>query len=102
MAQISWSDEARAHFDEALTYLSRQSRRNARLFVRNTERVVTAIGDQPLIGALVEEYGRPDVRERQQGPYRIIYQVAEDTVRIMAIWRASRPLPAQPPGLSIS
>jgi plasmid stabilization system protein ParE len=50
------------------------------------------LSDFPASGRVVPELGRADVREIIRGKYRVIYQLLEDRVRIVAVIHGARML----------
>jgi len=50
-----------------------------------------------LLGAIVPEYQREELRERLFQSYRIVYRVRTDSVEIVTISHAARWLPEPPP-----
>jgi len=51
----------------------------------------------PLSGQSVPEYREPAIREIIEGPYRVIYEVVGNDVRVLAVIHGARLLPQQPP-----
>ncbi len=55
--------------------------------------VITAIerlAECPESGRIVPEFGVPALREVLQRPFRIVYRLGADRVRIVRIWRSER------------
>jgi hypothetical protein len=52
----------------------------------------------PLLGAMVPEYGRADIRERQVRCWRLIYRVDDEVIEILTFVNAGKRLPRTPPG----
>lgn len=53
----------------------------------------------PLIGRVVPEYERPDIREVFHGAYRIIYRVMADRLVILVVMEGHRQLTLPPEAL---
>ncbi|PKB73124.1 MAG: hypothetical protein BZY75_03450 [SAR202 cluster bacterium Io17-Chloro-G7] len=51
------------------------------------------IGAFPLSGRTVPEYQNPDIRERIEGPYRIIYLIKPGHVDVVALIHGHQALP---------
>lgn len=75
MVEIRWLPEAKEDLREIFDYISRDSKRYAK-------RQIDKIFDRTLIlkthiqaGRIVEEVGRPEIREIIEGNYRIIYRI---------------------------
>lgn len=95
---VVWTATAADQLQAVRDYVARSSPGYAQaLAARIVERTET-LADQPLLGAEVEEYGDPDIREVFEHPYRIIYRVAGPDVAILAVIHSSRRLPRTPPG----
>jgi len=54
------------------------------------------IGSFPLSGQSVPGYRDPAIREVIEGPYRVIYEVVGNDVRVLAVIHGARLLPQQP------
>ena len=50
-------------------------------------------GPLPLLGKMVPDYQRKDVRELGEHPYRIIYRVKEDQIDILTVKHVRQRLP---------
>ena len=97
MAKLIWSARAVADLDAACEYIARDSSRYAYLFAERIVAKIEAIPQHPLLGAVVPEYTRDDLRERLFQNYRIIYHTRGEAVEIVAIIHAARLLPPLPP-----
>jgi plasmid stabilization system protein ParE len=69
------------------------------------QRMATRIVDRcrqlnrfPNSGQMVPEYQDAELREVLEGPYRIIYRVHSDCVRIVTVVHGARALPDEAPG----
>jgi toxin ParE1/3/4 len=97
MAKLIWSPAALSDLDSACDYIARDSKKYAYLFAERIIRLAETIARSPLLGTVVAEYGRPDVRERLFQNYRVIYRVLDGAVEIITIVHATRLLPPLPP-----
>jgi toxin ParE1/3/4 len=97
MAQLVWSPDAIQDLNSICAYIARNSERYAGAFVEHVTRIVESIPDQPLLGSVVPEYERPDLRERLYQNYRIVYRLRGDLVEIVTITHGARRLPVHPP-----
>ena len=59
-------------------------------------RFIETIASQPLLGAVVPEYGDQNLRERLFQNYRVVYRISEQQVELVTLIHAAR-LP--PPNL---
>ena len=81
-------------------YSARSSPGYAQALAARTVARTESLADQPLLGAEVEEYGDPEIREVLEHPYRIIYRVAGPDVQVVAVIHSSRRLFPHPAGVS--
>jgi toxin ParE1/3/4 len=51
---------------------------------------VERLADYPESGRVVPEFGIAQLREVIQPPFRIVYRVDKDRVRIVRVWRSER------------
>jgi toxin ParE1/3/4 len=93
MAKLIWSPRALQDMDNACEYIARESPSYAYLFADRLVRFIQNVANQPLLGAVVPEYNRQDLRERLFQNYRIVYRVSEDYVELVTIIHAARLLP---------
>lgn len=80
---VVWALRARQALDDALTYIANDSPQNARdLAARVIERAhsLAVLSER---GSKVEELDDPDLRQLLVEPYRLLYEVHEQQVRIV-------------------
>lgn len=53
---------------------------------------VERLSDFPETGRMVPEFGVAHLREIIHPPFRIVYRLGENRVRIVRVWRSERPL----------
>ncbi len=97
MARLIWSPEAIRDLDNICEYIARNSEHYARAFAEHVTALAESIPDQPLLGAVVPEYDREDLRERLYQNYRIVYRLRGEDVEIVTITHGARRLPLHPP-----
>ena len=59
--------------------------------IRGSSRYVSRF---PLIGRIVPEMGDPALRELIAGSYRVIYQILEDHIEVIAVVHGARDFPS--------
>jgi len=64
MVKLIWSPRCLQDLDNACEYIARESPRYAYLFADRLVRFIETVAKQPLLGAVVPEYNRQDLRER--------------------------------------
>jgi addiction module RelE/StbE family toxin len=97
MVKLIWSPQALDDLDAICDYIARDSKRYAALFAERAIELAESISAQPLLGAVVPEYQREDLRERLFHSYRVVYRVCGEAVEIVAIVHGARLLPDSPP-----
>ena len=98
MAQLIWSPLATDDLDRICAGIARNSPANACTFAAEVYALAGTIPGQPYLGAMVPEYGDPDLRERQHHNHRILYRFHGTDVEIVTIYHGARRLPRTPPG----
>ncbi|MFM9960500.1 MAG: type II toxin-antitoxin system RelE/ParE family toxin [Planctomycetaceae bacterium] len=91
--KVLWSEAAGDHVEAIRNFIACDSRRNAD---RVAERILNrgdGVGFWPEAGSIVPELNRSDVREVFEYSYRIIYQVRQTYVYILAVIHGARKLP---------
>ena len=79
--------------DQIANYIAGGSNAYACGFVRKIMARADSLELFPFAGAIVPEIDRNDVRETFVKKYRMIYQVVENEVRILAVIHGARELP---------
>ncbi len=97
MAKLIWSPRALNDLDATCEYIARDSEKYAYLFAQRIVALIEAIPRNPLLGAVVAEYNREDLRERLFQNYRIVYRVFAGGVELVTITHGARLLPPSPP-----
>ncbi len=95
MVQVRWSRRIIAELHEAREYLHAYSPRSAERLIDAIFTKAALLETQPLLGRVVPEAERPDVRELLYQKYRLIYQVVSKTeILMLTLHPALRPLAA--------
>ena len=97
MAELKWSPRAVDDLDRACEYIARDSPKYAYLFAERVVELIETISEQPLLGAVVPEYNRDELRERLFQNYRIVYRVFKGGIEVVTISHGARLLPPSPP-----
>jgi plasmid stabilization system protein ParE len=92
--RIVWTDHAWNDLDQIADYIVTGSKAYASGFVRQIMTRADSLELFPHAGAIVPEFDRADVRETFVKKYRLIYQVADEEIRILAVVHGARELPA--------
>ena len=90
MAKVIWSNGALGDADWAAEYIAQDSPDQASLFVERLHEAVKRLEDFPASGRRIPEAEDPAFREIIVGPYRVMYEVGGDIVRITAVVHGAR------------
>ena len=91
MVQLNWTLLARNDLKAIFEYISKDSKKYAKLEILKIKSRTQVLKEQPLIGKEVIESGNIDVRELVEGNYRIIYKMVDnDSIDILTIHHCSR------------
>lgn len=93
MAKLIWSPVAAANLEEICDYIAKDSEYYARLFAQRITALIETIPEFPMMGRIVPEYQREDLRERIFQNYRIVYRIKPEVIEIVAISHGARLLP---------
>lgn len=87
---LIWSSEALDDVDAIAQFIARDSEHHARRVVEAFFALGDAIGEHPLAGRIVPELGSPAVRERFLYSYRLIYEISDGQVAVLAVLHGRR------------
>ena len=94
---VRWTHSAIAHLVAIHEHIARDSPRYASRMVDRITARTRQIGSFPLSGQSVPEYRDPAIREVIEGPYRVIYEVLNNDLRVLAMIHGARLLPPRSP-----
>ncbi|MDF5715413.1 MAG: type II toxin-antitoxin system RelE/ParE family toxin [Rhizonema sp. NSF051] len=83
--RVVWSLKALEDVDAIAAYISRDSTSYGAALVQKILDSISKLGEFPLSGHLVPEFGEETIREVSAYSYRIIYRIEGDTVTIAAV-----------------
>ncbi len=89
MAQVTWSDEAKANLRAIFDYVAEDSSDVAQRLVEDIASV-RQLADFPSSGRTVPELEDRGVREVILRPYRVAYRHRDDIVEILKVWHGRR------------
>jgi toxin ParE1/3/4 len=93
MSRVRWVPRARRELLEVGRYIARHNPEAARRWVGRLVERVNAAAEVPFTGRQVSELGREDMREVLIGGYRIVYEVREGELRVLAVRHGGRLMP---------
>ena len=98
MTRLVWAVTAQRDLKSIRDYIAKDSKVNARRFVKQIKKSATALIRWPESGSLLPEEGVPSLREIFVGNYRVIYQFdGQKTVSIVRVVHGARLLPETNP-----
>lgn len=89
-AEVVWSQASLDDIDAIAEYIHRDSPYHAQRVVEALLTLGDSIGEQPLIGRIVPELGDERVRERFLYSYRLIYELRERRIEMLAVIHGRR------------
>ena len=88
--RVIWTDQARVALDDVLTYVAEESLDGARAVLEQALAAAEALATLSERGRVVPELDDPSVREVFVYSYRLLYEVTESEVRILAFLHGAR------------
>ena len=88
--RIVWSPEAIEDIESIAEYIERDSKFYAKAVVNKVFKVTEKLKDFPKSGRVVPEIGREDIRELIVYSYRLVYQIREEQILIIAVIHGKR------------
>ena len=92
--RITWTDSAWQELECAASFIARDSPRYAAALVEEARSAARLLRKFPMRGRVVPELANDMVRELFVKRYRLIYEVSQDRVVILAFIHGARRLPA--------
>ena len=90
--KVKWSESAWLDLFQIAEYISKDSQQYAATFVRETREAARSLKLMPRRGRIVPEVGDPAIRELFVASFRLIYQVSDTDVFILALIHGKRDL----------
>ena len=87
---IKWSPEATEDLESIVEYIARDSESYASAVVSKILSISRNIPGHPHIGRIVPEFGDDKIRECFVYSYRIVYEIKNSTITILAIIHGKR------------
>lgn len=88
--RVIWTDQARVAFDDVLTYIAEDSLDGAQAVLEQALAAAEALATLSERGRVVPELDDPSVREVFVYSYRMLYEITESEVRILAFLHGAR------------
>ena len=91
--EVEWAASASASLDEVVAYINKTSPQNARLVLSDTLSAAANLSQFAERGRLVPEQSQSPTRELFVRGFRLMYQLTDTDVTIVAFVRGRRSLP---------
>lgn len=88
--RVIWTEQARDALNESLEYVAQNSPAAARQLLSDCLAAAASLAELKHRGAPVDETDRPDTRQLFVQRYRLLYEVQESEVHILALIHGSR------------
>lgn len=88
--ELIWSDEALDDIDAIARFIARDSVHHARRVVDALFSLSDDIAEQPMAGRIVPELGNRQMRERFLYSYRVLYEIDEKRIAVLAVLHGRR------------
>ena len=89
-ATVIWAHEALDDIEAIADYIARDSPSHARRVVESLFELSDSLVDFPRAGRVVPELNDGNVRERFLYSYRLIYEIGEDRIAVLAVIHGAR------------
>ena len=89
-AELIWSSESLDDIDAIAQFIARDSVHHAQRVVDGLLELGDIIIMHPLAGRMVPELGDAKVRERFLYSYRVIYELGQDRINVLAVLHGRR------------
>lgn len=88
--EIIWAEPAWRDLETAADFIGRDSESYASAFVQRVMESATFLTEFAEMGQIVPEIGDETIRELLVNPYRLIYEISDDQVLILALIQGAR------------
>jgi plasmid stabilization system protein ParE len=88
--EVVWTEPAWDDLEAAAEYIARDSQAYAAAFVEEIKAAAASLAEMAERGQIVPEIVDASIRELLVRPYRLVYQLNERQVRILAIIHGAR------------
>jgi len=91
--KLVWSQRARQDLAAIARFIAADNPSASRAHIARLRENARSAADLPLSGRVVPEVGSEALRERIVGRYRLVYQVAEQGIRVVMVFEGHRQMP---------
>src|SRR5437867_13300198 len=90
--RIVWTERAKEGRRQIRDWIAKDAPRTAARLEKRLIAEVSKLKRFPFLGAVLEDFGAPDVREFYFKTFRIIYRVSLPTIQILIVQRGAKQL----------
>jgi toxin ParE1/3/4 len=90
MGKVIWTRKAASHLESIHQYISRDSATYASRFIKSLISQTSILKTLPFSGRIVPEFNIENIRELIYKDYRIVYEVKDNAVRVLAVQHGNR------------
>ena len=88
--EVVWTEPAWEDLAAAADYIARDSEHYAATFVQEVKEAAASLADFAERGQVVPEFADPTIRELLIKPYRLVYELAGEKVRVLTLIHGAR------------
>lgn len=88
--EVVWTDPAWQDVESAAEFINRDSESYAAAFVQEIKEAVASLSRFAQRGRVVPEFADETVRELLVRPYRLVYQISDEKVIVLALIHGAR------------
>ena len=88
--RVSFAPSALTNLEEVRSWYADQVPEVGERLVQEIVDAVLRLADFPESGRMVPEFGLAQLREIIHAPFRIVYQLDNERVRVVRVWRSER------------
>ena len=88
--EVVWTEPAWQDMEGAAEFINRDSESYAAAFVQEIQEAVASLSQFADRGRVVPEFADESVRELMVRPYRLVYEVSDERVFILALVHSAR------------
>ena len=88
--EVIWTEPAWQDLEAAAGFIARDSESYAAAFVQEVKESVTSLTHLAERGRMVPEFGNQRIRELLVRPYRLVYEISDDRIFVLALIHGAR------------
>jgi plasmid stabilization system protein ParE len=94
--EVIFTDRFLVRVEECTDYIALDDIPTAIKWANNVLEQCQKLSNQPVIGRMVPEFRRPEIREIIHGNYRLVYELKTNQIHMLTIWHTRQILPDNP------